>query len=274
MTKIIATHSYSDMDALLGVYLVGKYLCDGDYSVKFYPANTDIREILADVDFIVDFGKTYDPENGIFDHHKNFEFESAVSLINAHLKKNNINTGLELLINYVHWQDQTGNVIRHFAGKKLPELEFGSIHNILSAFRDYGLSDDEIYTKFEVIFSSLEARSKIYAEVRENFSNVVTFYNDQIAIVKNGCGLETSIIWENYPEIEIVIYSEEKNSGIIRRDGLQYDLKKLESIIDEDAWFYHISGFIAARGTKKAPSKKKSKYSAEDLAEFVKKVFY
>ena len=274
MSKIIATHSYSDMDALLGVYLVGKYLCNGDYSVEFYPANTEIKGIKSKVDYIVDFGKEYDPDNGIFDHHKNFEFESAVNLINEYLKKKKIETGLELLIKYVHWQDLTGNAIRHFGGKKLPELEFASIHNILSAFRDNGLSDHEIYTKFEMIFSSLESRTMIYKEARKNFQKVVTFYNDQIAIVKNGCGLETSLIWEDYTDIEIVIYSEEKNSGIIRRDGLQHDLKKLESVIDEDAWFYHISGFIAARGTKKAPSKKRSKYSAEDLAELVKKVFY
>ena len=274
MTKVIATHSYSDMDALLGAYLVGKYLCDGDYTVKFYPANTEIQDILNDVDYIVDFGKVYDPDKGIFDHHKNFEFESAVNLINEYLKKKNIKTGLQLLINYVHWQDQTGNAIRYFCGQKLPELEFASIHNILSAFRDNGLSDEEIYQKFKMIFSSLEARSQIYSEVRENFQNVVTFYNDYIAIVKDGCGLETSIIWEDYPEVEIVIYSEEKNSGIIRKDGLQHDLKKLESVIDEDSWFYHVSGFIAARGTKKAPSKKRSKYSAEELAELVIKVFY
>lgn len=273
MTKRIVTHEYSDLDALLGVFLVGEFLCGGDYEIVFLPANTELARIEEPFDYAVDFGKRYDPGKGLFDHHQIFEFESAVSLIHAYLEDHGIETNLGGVIEYVHWQDLTGNAVRHFAARKLPQVETISLHNVLAALRDNGLSDREIYSFFRIILLSLKKRKEKWLAAGENLSRVCTFYNDWIAIVKEGTGSETPYIWENCPAIKIVIYQDGNNVGVIRRDGQTIDLKLLEGRIGEDGWFYHLSGFIAAHGTRKAMSPKRSRYAPEDLAEMVVELF-
>jgi len=272
-TKTIVTHEYCDLDALLAAFLVGEFLCQGSYHLRFYPANTELDFISEDFDFAVDFGKQFDPKRGLFDHHQIFEFESAVSLIHTYLREKNIDTNLEHLIDYVHWQDLTGNAVRYFTSKKLPQVEVISLHNVLAALRDNGLSDQEIFGIFRIIFQALRKRQEKWLATRDNLHKVCTLFSEWIAIVKEGTGAETPFIWEHMPKVKIVIYKDGNNLGVIRRDGETIDLQSLRDHINEEGWFYHLSGFIAAHGTRKAMSRKKSRYTPEDLASMVTDIF-
>ena len=276
MTIKIATHSFSDLDAILGMYLIENYLLTEEEKKSvvryFLPANTP-AEKLADFDYVVDMGKVYAPENGRFDHHGNFKDESSVSLLKKFLDEQKITTYLEPLIEYVHHQDLTGNYVREIIGEKNEILEFLSLHNILCALRTSSKSDEEIYLFFSEIFTALRERKKSQLETAKNIKKYVSFPYPHIAIIKEGTGLETPYIWESYENIKIVIYKDGNNIGIIRRDGEDIDLNKLQPYIEEDNWFFHITGFIAARGTKKAPCHTPSKYSPEEIAQIVAKVF-
>jgi uncharacterized UPF0160 family protein len=274
MTLKIVTHSFSDLDAILSMYLVETFLIPETEKAElfFLPANTP-KEDLENFDFVVDMGKVYDPEKGRFDHHGNFTNESAVSLLKKYLDKMKIKTFLEPLLEYVHHQDLSGNYVREIVGRKNEVLEFTSLHNILCSLRNARKSDLEIYLFFKEIFNALSERKKALSEVEKNISKVVSFPHPSIAIIDGGTGLETVYVWEEFPQVKIVIYRDGNNIGLIRRDGEEIDLTKLQQYIDEEGWFFHITGFIAARGTKKAPADSPSKYKPDDLAKIALDLF-
>ena len=185
---------------------------------------------------------------------------------------------LEYLVSFVDTQDSKGNACKFlipesydtYGGKVVGSL---GINLIFRAIQSQNHRNDEIVLEkmSEILDGILEIRlSRQRAEVEANEAKIV---GDNVAIVLNSKEYSTNaVLFER--GIKAIVYVDGNNLGVVR-GNISKNMKDIvKPYVDEsgeDDWFYHPAGFLACRGSRKAPAENSSIVCPMGLAHKVSK---
>lgn len=145
--KRVATHIKPDVDALVSVWLVERFLVKKDVEVIFVPYDHDWSTEPSGVDYVVDMGYMYDPRWGLFDHKEpsfaDRQETCAALLIWEHLVERRKGVArLNELVHTVHAGDSIRLRARSSAYSASKE---NGVHACLDRLRKSGLRERGLY---------------------------------------------------------------------------------------------------------------------------------
>jgi len=265
--KTIILHQSPDIDALTGAYVYVKLLQlqPDQYQIKILPEKGDVY---------IDCRP--EKENGpveVYDHHQpNSPYQSATEAVYENL----LNQNLDIALNkpFVKALKKIVECVNKLDNAKYPEAEFraGLIDTILAGVKLK--SEDVIKKAFELwdyVMESLilyEASKIVPHEVHYVHNFKIITYELSPEHKAN-----PSPYFFSEEGASFCIFKQGNNIGISRNANIDsISLTGLQEYIDEEGWYFHPSGFIAAHGTYKYPAQKPSKYSVYDLLEMLRKL--
>jgi len=221
-------------------------------TVILIPANA--KELPPDMPASV---VVLDHDLGLKGDKKNCAFASFV-------KKEGIAVSPDLL-EEINEQDTTGKV----------EKPRFSLAAILAALRKINTSDQECIALMGKILegiNSLWLDRTTALKIIQRGETVETKSGEKFLILKEETGPMVGIV-ANEQGFSGALYKNEESLGITRYPGRDIpDLTKIKKFVNEEGWFFHPQGFLACRGSRKAPATSPSKYSLEDIKGWVKKL--
>ena len=165
------------------------------------------------------------------------------------------------LIHEINQQDTTGTSTPTF-----------SLAEILSGFRACGHDDAQIVDFMGGIFAAIQKNYENKKHALEEFKNcrkVETASGLMLIILDGPCPGAASIAQERC--FFGKIYQDGFNMGIARYPGVDSpSLKRLSHYLpQEDGWFFHPTGFLAARGSWKNPAEDMGVITLNELIRIV-----
>ncbi|GEM_PF-3608734 len=100
-------------------------------------------------------------------------------------------------------------------------------------------------------------------------------YEGRVVVVRNPRSIPTTITLLEEYRFEAVVFVDGMNLGVVRRGDLatRMDHPKIRAVVEgEEGWFFHLAGFMAARGTRKSPAKTLSRVDPTALVRAVLEV--
>lgn len=98
----------------------------------------------------------------------------------------------------------------------------------------------------------------------------------RIAVTRNARSIATTIILLDEYRYDAVVFVDRMNLGVVRRNDIavRMDHPKIRALVaeEEEKWFFHKAGFMAAHGTRKSPAKTPSKIDPMALVRVVLEV--
>lgn len=266
----IFTHMFVDLDAVVSVWLYKKFL-SSDSEVVFVPANFDdltSDDVALDID-AGGKGIKGTTINGL-NHCATWALWNKLSAFSDFDRD-----ALSDLVRYVDLQDNHGDVLRACKLADLPDANLLRETGLNSIFRSIQtiLKDDlKVLNYMETILDGLY--EKALASIRSIQEAKSAEYRGPVAIIRNAKEFGTNnVLFEN--GAKAVVFVDGNNLGVVRRSDIEIsmshpDITALVHAQNESAeWFAHPAGFLFARGTRKAPSKTRSKIDPTLLADVV-----
>jgi hypothetical protein len=261
--KRIYTHQHIDLDAAASVWLYLRFV-DAERQVVFRPANWDGRDAEADA-AILDLDCGLKGEKGADGRvHACF-----ATLVRRHVEAAD-REALRPLVDLIDLQDSTGDAIRALgvtAPQAVEVLSATGLNGVLSALRlRYPTDDQPLLERMCEIFDGLLelGRSRIRAEREARAARWV----GEVAIVQDAREHGTKRLLFEQGAVAVV-YRDGNDLGAVRGDdrALRLDHPAIRALVAaEPGWFFHPAGFLAARGTRKAPARTPSRIDPEELA--------
>lgn len=260
----IITHQSPDIDAIAGLYLYVKLKNLTDYELGFWPEEGDVY-----IDCQPANSKS-NSDKEVYDHHKDLKFASATEVVYETLKDKISDPKLKVYKKFT-------NAISLLDSAKYPAVQYTPVllTTYISGLKLYTKDDKLVINKLFEIFDAIIIALEMYEKakltpVEINILNGYKIVSYELSNTNNGNPAPYYFLEEN---ADFIIYKSGKNIGIVRNSNLTSpSLENLKKYIDEEGWFFHPAGFIAARGTHKYPANKESKYTIKDLVNFVAKL--
>lgn len=280
MNPTIVTHRSPDWDALGSVWLLKRYHPGLENAeVRFVNTGAPDLELLAQAAAVVDTGREFDPERLRFDHHQLPGRESvktcAMKQVWEHLgqsffdyksKKDPVGH-LRVLVDLV-WAGDVGSGYAQTS-------RVAGIHAILSAWKNQGLSDEELLRRGMELLDAIDIHLRRLCEANDELEyRCLQFRSSDGALVaiRDG-GPEVSwAAFESGARVVLFQSSQEVEGGTTHSIGLiragewsePHVGELVQAVLDHPRtspeireelarWFLHPAGFFAGRGTAKAP---------------------
>lgn len=269
---MIITHFNVDLDAVASLWAYGKFSGQPVSldNVKFVPANFD-GSGMGEGDVALDIyagGKGIKGEKG-----KDGAVHSCfASLISAYCDEGE-QLALKELVAFVDAQDR-GNAAKNLGvtGDAARIWSFTGLNSVLRAFQGMNPRNDRLVAeKMFEIFDGLYHSGQRRAEA-EKEADTAKILGD-VAIIENAkCFGTNGTLFER--GIKSVVFVDGNNLGAVRGDDadIRMDHPAIKAAVgDEQGWFFHPAGFLAARGTRKAPAESKSAVQPQALADAIQK---
>ena len=257
--KKIFTHMFVDLDAVVSVWLVKRFVAGfHDAIVKFVPANwtPDSSFVAGDIAVDISAGlKGIDVED---QHHC-----AAWALWYDMLSPQDRNA-LSDLVAYVDLQDENGDVLTACgleAHESVSLLREAGLNSIFRGLQGSIKNDTQVLALMETILDGLH--DKAMARLRaEEEANTAEFFGN-VAIIRNAQEFGTNGVLFSRGA-KAVVFVDGNNLGVVRRNGLTVSMShdSVRALIPTDEaleWFAHPAGFLFGRGTRKAPVNTPSK---------------
>jgi hypothetical protein len=262
----IHTHFNIDLDAAASVWAFTRFVGEGE--VFFHPANWDGREMKEGEDVALDIeaggqGLKGEREADGTTH------SCFASLVKMHCSASD-REALHSLVEFVDAQDRGGNAaeVLGVTGTAKKVLSATGINAVLRAFQALNPRDDKtVVEKMGEVFDGLlkTGRSRLAAEEQ---AATAEWVGGEVAIIENATAMSTNgVLMER--GAKVVVFVDGNNIGAVRRSDVQLRLDHpavKEVVAGEEGWFFHPAGFLAARGTRKAPATSKSVVEPQALA--------
>lgn len=247
MTKKVTTHVHFDLDAVASAWAAGA---------------RDFREIIQ----IPAGAKTLPPESKdtlVLDHSLGDKGDEETCAFKALCIKSGLQFEIpEDLINEINEQDTKGRVER-------PAFGLGMV---FAAFRKSGMDDGKLFETFVALFDGIREMYLARREAEDIVSNrvpLITASGHKFLLLEGGGNPMVGIV-ANEEGFCGSLFADGNNLGVTRYPGHDSpDLRELKGKIEEEGWFFHPAGFLAARGSRKSPATSPSKYSIKELADIV-----
>lgn len=266
---MIYTHQSIDLDAAASVWFYRRFVQPVD-PVAFKPANWDGAELTScDIALDMDCGVKgrHDPDGRV---------HSCFATLVEQYAASQDQQALANLLTYVDYQDMTGGAEKAFGvtdPRALRVLSATGLNAIFRALKNSVPKDDyKLLELTETIFDALleQGRSEVRAEREADLAEWVGC----VAIKRDAREFATmDVLFAR--GARAVVYVDGFNLGVVRAEGVtaRMDDDLIRTLVaDEDRWFFHPAGFMAARGTNKAPVEGPSRVRAEKLARVVDRV--
>ncbi len=253
----IVGHVYPDLDCLAAMWMLRRWGGYADAALQFVPAGTTLHNHPADADpdiIHVDTG------NGRFDHHMTADTSlSAAELVRRTVAADD--TVLERMVDVITLLDHA-------------RAEGGTAPNIVDLIEGLNLlyvdQPEAVATAAFVTLDAWHAREAKHARLEAAFDNRVEFdtpWGFAIAMESPDGGSSRLAFREG---AVLYIYRDGKgNVGVVARSRSAVDLSQvLRDLkrLDPDAdWYLHPSKRLLVCGTPKAPPKKPSRLSLDEL---------
>jgi len=277
--KVIIIHSNVDVDAVVSAWLVTKF--EGWENTLVATASDELNELNEPQLIVLDMPITPQLQKYkvvlYVDHHDGSAPSTAAKLKQVYAEK--WEPWMDTLIDLANVADQAEVLRIKNRGIKLFHLT-----GYLNALRTAGYNDHRIINEFFDIFDRYEPLLKKIAEAEE-LAAKVPIYNIagyEIAYVANPA-IPTATLFEK--GCAFIIFKDGNNFGIMRNATIaEPSLTKLKPNIERiliskdkpeeiNEWFFHPTGFIAARGTRKHPAKTPSCLDINDLLKAFERAF-
>lgn len=269
---MIYTHFNLDLDAAASLWAYGKFSGNPVYldEVKFVPANFDGSEMTeGDVALDIDAGgKGIKGEKG-----QDGAIHSCFATLISKYCDEKQQLALKELVSFVDAQDR-GNAAKNLGvqGEAARVWSFTGLNAVLRAFQgQYPRNDRMVAMKMFEIFDGLYHSGQRRAEA-EKEADTAKIIGD-VAIMENAkCFGTNGVLFER--GVKSVVFVDGNNLGAVRGDGvdIRMDHPAIKAAVgDEQGWFFHPAGFLAARGTRKSPAESKSAVQPEALAAAIQK---
>jgi hypothetical protein len=275
----IVTHISVDLDAAASVWFAKKFL--NRYArVRFVSADCKVEDLQS--------GEwALDLDCGLKGEHKP---DGTVMTCFASLVKhgdNEARQALQPLVEYINMQDTNANAARAFLkdlardggieyGPRFKQIEqtlsVTGLNAVLGAFRTVKRDDGWVCDQMGIVFDGLLRNliSRMYAAEEARNHEIYEDGPFKVAIVRNSeYGGVNAVMFDDYG-VDFVIYIDDNDLGIVRRDGVTVPTSAGLAGVPEDErheWFVHPAGFLTARGTRKAPAKTPSKAHPSEIAQ-------
>lgn len=299
---IIAIHTNPDMDCITGAWLLQRYGNLATAAIAFVNTGNPDRELLANATAVIDTGGEWDPARLRFDHHHlpgaAASETSAAMQVYEHLVAHSSVGSLD------HLAPLANLVYAGDTGKPDYGADWSRIvglHAMLSGYKawlkaqhDGGLVpgfDQAVYAYGAGLLDVLDAALKAKHLARQELAEKVVYRSTDgllVAIRHGGPGSTQAaaddgarlVVWEGQPaEVEggttysiglsRVGESQEPHCGELVQSALD-TLAGDDPIYQELAtWFRHPAGFIALRGSAKAPVFKPVEVDLVDVARVI-----
>lgn len=306
--KIVVTHQSPDLDAIVSVWLLKRFLADWqEAKIEFVPAGSklpgnykstgDAIEILENNEVIhVDTGL------GKLDHHQIQDNSvCAASLTYEYVKgteRNGITTNeikqeaIEKIVNLTIDEDHFQEV---YYEKCVQEMYDFSFAKLIDGYKLQNPQDSEGCMEFgmkslDILLQFLENKAWAISEIQEKSVEFETRYgkglgietiNDAVLEVAQGMGYEITVRRDpNHGFIRIKARPKRRQSsefivqGAEKKDtvdltGVFEELRKM----DPDAsWYLHVSKKMLLNGSSKNPNVTSSKLSLSEVIKVLKKI--
>lgn len=272
----VITHKSPDMDALVASYIYlkekGIPLQNLEFKSVFEIPKQEPGVIYIDIS-----PEEVTDEDAVFDHHDTPDTDiCAATVVHDELGQK---LEYESLVTEALLQDHVHDAKIKKQHDKLPPLMF---RTILMAYKKQYADDQrlavEMFKLFDIVVEYERDLTRAINEIHyAQKEGVLEFIEDEdsgltIALVKEFLAPPTRNHIFTDPEIaaDFIIYKVKNNAGITRNADTDWpDLQDLEEYIDEEGWFFHKGGFLAARGSEKHPALSESKYSVEELCDML-----
>jgi hypothetical protein len=263
---MIHTHRSLDLDAASSVWFYRRFVAPGA-EVMFQPANWDGAG-LAEGDAALDL------DCGIKGRHgADGRVHSCLATLVEQYASPEDRQALADLVAYVDLQDATGSVVKALGILEPTAVRILSATGLNAIFRalkaEAPEADGELLERLAPLFDALleQGRSVVRAEREADQAQWV----GQVAIQREAREFATmDVLFAR--GARAVVYVDGANLGVVRADEVttRLDQEPLRALVQgEDRWFFHPSGFMAARGTRKAPVAMPSRVAPEALARVV-----
>lgn len=252
------------MDAAMSVAAARRFIpgCD-DAETIFVPANFDGAGMSED-DVAVDISAGGRGIKGEQD--SDGTVHSALASIVAQYATADEQSALERLVSFVDAGD---------SGQTAFDAHVVGLPQILAAFRIVGGRDGDrlVVERAEEILTGLlqMGLSKIRAEAEANMMEIVSVGSANVAVVVGAKERGTNSVLYGRG-VHAIVYVDGNNLGATRPNSFTFRLDSeavRAAVGNEDGWFFHPSGFLAARGSFKAPATTPSRVNPQALAEAV-----
>jgi len=189
---------------------------------------------------------------------------------------------LNPLITFLDTQDRFGNAERRLLGPDVDAntkqlFSLTGLNGILRATQFFYRGNDGMTVQrmgeiFEGMFGLLKKRKKSLLEL-DTVAQI--FPGGKVALVRDALlpGIINFALFEK--GVKVIVYVNKYNVGLFRdsSETIRMDHPDIKKIIEAagelDEWFAHPSGFLFARGSRKAPVQTPSRVDPEKLAETI-----
>lgn len=270
---MLYTHYSVDLDAACSIWAARTFL-DRTDPIQFVPANWNGDE-LSEFDLALDIeaglkGEKL-PDGRIL--------SCFSSLVAANATEEDQEALVDLL-RFVDLQDSSGDPYANLGeGSTLsPEdhkmLKSCGLNSVLMALkRIYDRDDEAIVNAFGDILDGLYESSLSLVRAQTEAANAIVV-DSVVAICDNNREFSTNGVVFETTGVKAIVYIDGYNLGVVRSGsftGTIFGDNAKALVGDEDGWFIHSAGFLAARGSRKSEATSPSRVNPRDLAEAVAK---
>ena len=262
MPSIIVAHLAPDLDCITAIWIFLRFGGVKEVELRFVPAGTTLNNLPADSDpHIVHV----DTGNGRFDHHqRHVTTLSAAELVRRTLAAHNV--ALERMVRQV-------TLIDNALPTERPGCDLGTLADTFNT-----LYEDDPARVVELMLPNLDAwyaHEVRQLEIGEAFAGRVEFctpWGRGIAMQGPYGGSSTMAYRAG---AVLAVYRETRHGwmGIAAQSRSQVDLHPLAqrlAVIDSEAdWYLHPSNRLLLCGTPKAPAKRISRLSMDELVQTI-----
>jgi hypothetical protein len=266
---MLYTHQHLDLDAAASLWFYLRFV-EPDAAIAFKPASWDGAELRdGDVALDLDVGikGRRDPDGRV---HSCF-----MTLIDRHAGPQD-QKALADLATYVDAQDATGDAVRALGCIQKDAVRVLSSTGLTALFRALqsacGDDDYRLLERMCPLFDALleQGRSRVRAEQEADQAEWI----GRVAVQRDAREFATMEVLFARGALAVV-YVEGYALGVVRAKDVdaRMDAPPIRDLTaEEDRWFFHESGFMATRGSRKAPVNTPSRVSAQALAGTVDQV--
>lgn len=263
----IWTHIQPDLDAAASVWAVRRYHGRRDDPVSFKPANWD-GEGADPGDAIVDIDCPGGVKGEIVDGKRRSAFASLMTTAPAEHRE-----ALRHVIDFVDRVDSGEPALLGLSREEFLR-DFYPV-TLAGVWRALALTHEDQAEAIEAFGKVLDGLLKmrlerLRAEKAADAAEWVEHGVLRAAVIRDaGVFGVNAVLFER--GADVVVFTDGHNIGAVRSDrhgGRTLDAEPLRSLVaGEEGWFFHPAGFLAARGTRKAPAASPSCVQPERLAE-------
>lgn len=272
----VFTHRNIDLDAVASLWAVLRFICKEAY-ILFVDANWDGSEMQPG-DMAVDIFADGKGIKG--DQDEDGTVHSCFQTLVRRFCSESQQKALRELVIYIDAADR-GNAPKNLGaqGEMAKIWSFTGLNAVLRALQsgykgEYRKQDLCVARQMFSIFDGL-LKNGITRQQCELDADEAEWVSPDVVINRNTQHMGTNgVLFER--GAKAIIFVDRYNLGVVRegQETIRMDSEPVRKVINgEEGWFFHPSGFLTARGTRKAPSKSPSTIDPVELAKAVSSLF-